>query len=121
MRIAYLTLDEVNCSLAQQLADDLGMTLDPRSFRDPPPDGRCDRVLYDLDSFPEAERHQVLTRLLATLSLCPVAVHSYNLDKEQIRGLRRNGVAVHPRLGKAVFLKLARQQGTWQHLDRARA
>jgi hypothetical protein len=62
--------------------------------------------VYDLDSFPAAERDAVLTKLLSTLALYPVAVHSYNLEQGQVSHLRQNGVAVHRRLGKAVFFEL---------------
>jgi hypothetical protein len=63
-------------------------------------------VVYDLDSFPEAEREEVLAKLLNSLALYPVALHSYNLTDGQVRCLRRNGVAVHRRLTEAVFLGL---------------
>jgi hypothetical protein len=118
MWIAYLTTDEVNWNLAWQMAEDCGLSLELLSFRDPPPAGQVEAVLYDLDSFPQPERQEVLAKLLATISLSPVVVHSYHLEEEQISGLRRNGVAVHTHFGKAIFLKLALRRAECPRLER---
>ena len=106
MRVAYLTVDEVNQEMAAELAARCHVTVEPVSFRDWPLQRPFDAVVYDLDSFPKAERAEVLTKLLNSLALYPVAVHSYSLTEGQVRRLRRNGIAVHRRLTEAVFLGL---------------
>ena len=106
MRIAYLSLDEVNCDLAARLAGGRGALLEVWSFRDAPPNGRHDAVLYDLDSLPPRERRQTLAALLAGKPARPAGVHSYALDDGQVRSLRRNGVAVARKLGKSLLAAL---------------
>jgi hypothetical protein len=104
--VAYLTVDEVNQDVAVELATRSHVTVEPVSFRDLPLGRPFDAVVYDLNSFPEAEREEVVTKLLSSLALYPVAVHSYHLAAGQVQRLRRNGVAVHRRLTEAVFLGL---------------
>ena len=106
MRVAYLTIDEVNQDVAAELAAHCHVTVELVSFRDLPLQRPFEAVVYDLDSFPEAERGEVLAKLLNNLALYPVAVHSYSLAEGQAQRLRRNGVAVHRRLSEAVFLGL---------------
>src|SRR5438128_295277 len=78
MLVAYLTVDEVNQDVAVGLAERCNLTVHPLALRDWPQDGHFDAVVYDLDSFPAPERDQVLAKLLSSLTLYPVAVHSYN-------------------------------------------
>jgi hypothetical protein len=104
--VAYLTVDEVNQGVATALAPRCQVAVEPVSFREWPPARPFAAVVYDLDSFPPAEREAVLTRLLSSLALDPVAVHSYSLSEGQVKRLRHNGVAVHRRLTAAVFLGL---------------
>jgi hypothetical protein len=117
MQIAYLTLDEVNWHLAAQFALACGAELEQVLPKDPEPDGRFDAVLYDWDSLPPRQREQFLSRLLAGPLLCPVAVHSYNLDEDRVATLRRHGVAVHARLETEVFqcLHSAREEAARGH------
>lgn len=110
MRIAYVSLDEVNCHVAGRLAAGRGALLDVLSFRDAPPDGRHGAVLYDLDSLPPRERRQTLAALLGGSPTRPAGVHSYALDDQQVRSLRANGVAVARRLGKSLFAALDRRR-----------
>jgi hypothetical protein len=104
--VAYLTVDEVNQAVATALAPRCHVTVEPVSFREWPLARPFAAVVYDLDSFPPADREAVLTRLLSTLALDPVAVHSYSLSEGRVKRLRHNGVAVHRRLTAAVFLGL---------------
>ena len=121
MLVAYLTVDEVNQEVAASLAERCNLTLHPLSLRDWPRDGHFDAVMYDLDSFPAQERDEVLAQLLSSLPLYPVAVHSYNLDDGQVNRLRHNGIAVHRRLEKAVFLGLKLRRAEVGRLRRAGA
>jgi hypothetical protein len=121
MLVAYLTIDEVNQDLAAGLAERCNLTLQPLSFRDLPRDGQCDAVVYDLDSLPRPEREEILAQLRQSLTLYPVAVHSYNLEEGQVDRLRQNGVAVYRRLGKAVFLGLKLRRAEVGRLRRAGA
>jgi hypothetical protein len=102
MRLAYLTTDEVNQALAQEMAPRCGVSLCPLAPKDGPPDRGYDAVLCDWDSWP-AERREELLAGLGGLRSGPVAVHSYSLDAAQADALRSRGVAVHRRLEKEVF------------------
>jgi hypothetical protein len=106
MRIAYLTVDEVNQDLALRLAADYGMTLSPHTFRDLPPDGQFDAVLYDWDHFPLSEQRKTLARLLDGPLFCPVGVHGYNVPEPQVEALRKKAVVVFHTRQPEVFLLL---------------
>jgi hypothetical protein len=108
MYVAYLTTDEVNRDLALNLAEAFGMTLEPLTPRDRPPDGLVDVVLYDVDFLPPAHRREVLAALAAGASPGAAAVHSYSLSKSQARALRRQQVAVSKHLDARLFRKLRR-------------
>jgi hypothetical protein len=108
MRLAYLTIDEVNFDLARRFAEDCDATLVPLFFVDGPPDGKFDGLLYDFDHLPNEERARILTDLLRHRSSCPVALHSYHLGEEDTNALHKNGVAVFARLDPGVLLFLRR-------------
>ena len=110
MPIAYLSADELNCHLAARMAAACGAALLPITPRDPPPDGRFDAVLYDLDSMPPACREEMVASALADRATRPVAVHSYNLDM-QAGALRDKGVVVTRRLGPGVHRALCGSLG----------
>src|SRR5205085_8223181 len=58
------------------------------------PDGEFEALVYDIDFWP-ADRRAKLLHQLAPLPLgCPVAVHSYNLDDEQIDYLQPTAIVV---------------------------
>jgi hypothetical protein len=111
MLIAYLTTDEVNQDLAMRMAEECGTTLALLSLRDGPPDGRFAAVLYDLDFLPPLQRQEVLGELLAGPSSHPVAVHSYNLEEDQVKALAENQVLVHRHLEPEVFQILCQAAG----------
>jgi hypothetical protein len=111
MRIAYLTLDEVNENLAALMAEKCGAALFPLTPRDPKPDGEFDAVLYDLDSFPPRHRKELLSELLSTRPLHPVAVHSYQLEEDEQAALRRCGLLVCRHIDTAVFQALCSPNG----------
>jgi hypothetical protein len=106
MRIAYLTIDQVNERLAGDLADACGVSLQSLEPRDPSPDGKYDAVLYDLDSLPASMRDKLLADLLARPAPYQVAVHSYNLEEWQTETLRANGVAVYRRFEPEIIESL---------------
>jgi hypothetical protein len=101
--IAYLSTDEVNQDLALQMAAACDIRVELLSPRDPPPDGEFDALVYDLDYWPLPQRQEVLAELLTGQAPHPVAVHTYNLDADQIDALRAKGMAVHRRLEPEVF------------------
>jgi hypothetical protein len=111
MSIAYLSADEVNRHLAGGMAAACGATLYLLSPKDPPPDGRFDAVVYDLDSMPPACREEILASALARPPTRPVAVHSYNLDM-WADALRDNGTVVTRRLVPGVLRALCRSPGS---------
>jgi hypothetical protein len=112
MRIAYLTVDEVNEDLALRLAEEYGMTVCLHTFRDPPLDGQFDAVLYDWDSVPRSAQREILARLLEGPLSCPVGVHGYNVPETQEEALRKKAVVVFRALQPEVFrlLHLAADQ-----------
>jgi hypothetical protein len=106
MRFLYLTTDEVDESLALELAQGCGVTLYPAGPRDTLA-GRFDAVLCDWDSWPPARRG-VLTAFLVGPPACPVAVHGHNWLDGQVEALRSCGIAVHDHLEGEVFRLLRR-------------
>ena len=105
MRVAYLTTDEVNLTLAEQMAAACGVTLCPLAPKDTPPDGGFDAVLYDWDYWPADLRQRAAA---SPRTGPPVALHGYNVRRDEAADLRRRGVAVHRRLRPKVF-RLLRQ------------
>jgi hypothetical protein len=110
MSFAYMSADDVNRNRVARMATARGATLYMLSPTDPPPDGRFDVVLYDLDSMPPKRREEIVASILGAPSVRPVAVHSYNLGK-QASALREKGVVVADRLGPGLFQALCRSLG----------
>jgi hypothetical protein len=106
MRIAYLTTDEVNEQLAQQMAAACGVTLCPLGPGEVPPDGQYDAVLYDWDYLPAARQREVLAELLSGQLPHAVGLHSYDLEAGPEGALRRNTVMVYRRLQPRLFRSL---------------
>jgi hypothetical protein len=106
MRIAYLTIDEVNRDTAKRAARQCGAILSPLLPRDPPPDGRFDAAVYDFDYLPAAERRSVLDALCKSPLPHPAAVHAYHLERSERLALRAAGVIVRRRLGLALIRAL---------------
>jgi hypothetical protein len=115
MRIAYLTIDEVNQHLAQHLAGTLGARLEVLWPQDGLPDGSFDAVVYDLDCLPYPERQDVLSRLLSGSVSHPTLVHSYHLGDEHIERLASHGVAVLRSISSRLIGWLATVKEGWQH------
>jgi hypothetical protein len=101
MTIAYLTLDEVNAALGQELAARTGLALAILDIRQVAPFGSM-RVL-DLDSLPQDIKMQLLTRAQQGEDLSHVAAHSYHLTAKEIRLLRAAGVKIARRLRASLF------------------
>jgi hypothetical protein len=112
MWIAYLTTDEVNLHLAEEMAAACGLTLCPLDPRDPPPAGEFDALLYDWDHWPAPQLREVMAELLGGSLPHAVAVHGYNLGDGRAEGLRRHTVAVYRRLQPRVFRFLRRAART---------
>jgi|SRR5262249_52337693 len=106
MRVAYLTLDEVNQHLALDLADQHGVSLDVQARPEDLTERQYDAVLYDPDSFPPHERLANLAAVLACPSDRRVAVHGYAFSTEFLHVLRRCGAIVARRLEDVVFKRL---------------
>jgi hypothetical protein len=106
MLVAYFTTDDVNLSLAVEMAARQGITLLPLEPRDDPAPGHCDALLYDWDYWPAGRRDEALEELLAAPAGRPVALHGHNVEEEQAEALCLRGVAVHPRLRLQVFQQL---------------
>jgi hypothetical protein len=104
--LAYQTTDEVHRATTDGLTANCGAQMVPLFLNDPPPNGQFNAVLYDLDYLYTEARQAVLAELLAGPPHCPTGVHSFNLDEEQEKGLRRNGVVVSRRLDAALIRRL---------------
>ena len=89
MRIAYVSIDEVNQALAEQMAAECGAVVCNLLPKDPPPDGLFDAVLYNLDDVPRDERPALLEGLRRGEPGQPTAVHGYDITDEQARTLRQ--------------------------------
>ncbi len=105
MKIAYLTIDEVNEDLAQRIAAECDVTLDPRWPKEWPPKPPYDAWLIDLDSLPADWRQRIVAELLSSGPACPVAVHSHNLDGHA-DALCANGIGVYRHLAQDLFIAL---------------
>jgi hypothetical protein len=108
MRIAYLTTDEVNKDLALRLAAQWDVTVCPLEPRDSPPNGEFDAVIYDWDHWPADYRPEALAGTSARPVSQTVALHTYGLEEDQARALRRIGVLLFDRLEPGTFLELQR-------------
>lgn len=96
MRIAHITLDEVNRSLVRRWARGAGVPL-------PPPVGAAalaadgaEGVLLDLDHLPADVRAGWVGRALGGAVGCPVLAHGHSLSDAEAAALRRRGVRVCP-------------------------
>jgi hypothetical protein len=105
-RIAYLSVDDVNHSLAQQIADAHGVPLVHVFAPDVAPKYTCPVRLHDLDHFSSLQSEAILDRLRAGRHAATAAVHSYNLAETEIGALRENGVIVARGLDRALFRRL---------------
>jgi hypothetical protein len=106
MRIAYVSVDEVNQELALRIAERCGVALFPLSPQEPLPWDDFDAVLYDLDGLQTQQRRLILTSLTAKTPRYPVGVHSYNLGEAESKALRENGITVFRRLGRKLVQRL---------------
>jgi hypothetical protein len=106
MRVAYLTLDEVNQHLAFAFAGEHDVSLDVHARPEAIGEREYDAVLYDLDSFPLDERQANLTTVLDCPLNRPVAVHSYDFSADQLSVLRQRSAIVARRLRSKVFARL---------------
>jgi hypothetical protein len=106
VRIAYLTLDEVNQHLALNLADEQNVCLEVQARPDNIIGREYDAVIYDPDSFPPNERPTNLTTILTCPLNKPVAVHSYCISPDQADILLRRGALTARQLGAGLFLRL---------------
>jgi hypothetical protein len=97
-KFAYLTHDEVNEAFVFGRAEQAGVSLEPLSLRDPPPDGQFKRALIDWDSLDVAGREDLLAALLARPASGRLGVHYYGLDEDDVVRLRRQGVHAFERL-----------------------
>jgi hypothetical protein len=109
MRIAYLTVDEVNSDLARRWATEFQCEIVPLSPCDPLPIGEYDATIYDLDYLAPSLIQRVLTNLLTGSLPRPAVVHSYNLRPRQANDLQARGVFVRQRLERGILALLRRE------------
>jgi hypothetical protein len=117
VRIGYLTVDEVNQTLAGQMVAACGLELEVLTFREEFAPEHLEALLYDLDFLAQPERRQLFGRLLAAPVRRPMAVHSRNLNVCQVRALREQGIAVFRRLEAPVFRRFRRAVRKHRHLN----
>jgi hypothetical protein len=106
MRIAYVNIDEVNQDLAARMAAKCGAVVCGLLPQDPAPDGQFDAVLFNLDDVPRDQRSALVEGLRQGKSGHPTAVHGFDISDEQAETLRRDGVAVSPRLHAGLLRRL---------------
>jgi hypothetical protein len=108
MRIAYINSDEVNRAMVARMAEMLGVRVCDMHPDGPPPDGRYDAVLYNLDDVARHRGDGLLAEVLRGPSGGPKAVHGYCLSEDQAASLRLRGVAVAQRLQPDLLRALCR-------------
>ena len=106
MRVAYLTLDEVNQHLASGFADEHGVNLEVHACPQAIGEREYDAVIYDPGSFSPHERDANLRAVLVCPMDKPLAVHGYDFAPDQLQVLRKRGAIVVRRLGTGVFARL---------------
>jgi hypothetical protein len=103
MRIVYVSTDEVNQALAEQVAAECRAVISARPPEALPKDGLFDAVLYNLDDMPREERSALLEEFRRDKPDHPTAVHGYEISDEQARTLKRNGVVAARRLSPVLL------------------
>jgi len=103
--INYVCDDPVNRTHFEQWASAWGARVSDRP-RAVSLDHQCEAQVFDLDHLSPGEVEQILSELFRKPPRVPTVVHSYNLEDEQMRALRSNGVCVCRRLEPTVFREL---------------
>ena len=103
MKIGFVSIDEVNRNLAQQLIPP-EMQLECCTTGDSA--AQIDAWVYDLDQLPADLRNRVLLGLTSVAPKQPVIVLSYALPNQLSAPLLRNGVRIDRRLEPRVFDEL---------------
>ena len=106
MLVAYLSTDEVNPTLAAELARQEGIALRHLEPRDGLPGAEFDAVLCDWDYWHVPGRAGLLADLSGGAARRPLALRGYHVEPDQVEALRRGGVVLHPRLQAKVFRQL---------------
>lgn len=92
MRIAYLTVDDVNPALARRWAKRLGArVVRPRPTRPTP---RADALVIDFDHLPVELCRKWVNGVLLRTERRPVLVHGYNIPQPVADALRLRGATV---------------------------
>jgi hypothetical protein len=104
MKIAYVTTDPVNETLAVKLAGECRLDLKPLEPRDRR-DG-FDYFVLDWDWLPATSRQDLLKELKARPTPCAIAAHSYHLDESELAGFGICGVKVFRQLTHDTLLSL---------------
>src|SRR5947207_10488792 len=95
MRIAYISLDEVNQFLMQRWAKRGRFNADsPTAMELGPPINCVAGIVVDLDYLTAGARAAWLAHLLGGASAMPVLVHGHNITNAEQAALRRRGVSV---------------------------
>ncbi|MBI3861072.1 MAG: hypothetical protein HY290_04170 [Planctomycetia bacterium] len=103
MKIGFVSIDEVNRHLAQQMIPpELELECNVTGDFSVP----IDAWVYDLDQLPDDVRSRVLLSLRSIAARKPVIVLSYAIPDQLRRALVRNGVRIDRRLEPRVFDEL---------------
>jgi hypothetical protein len=103
MKIGFVSIDEVNRNLAQQMVPP-EMQLECCTTGDTA--AKIDAWVYDLDQLPAGLRNSILLSLSSVVPQQPVIVLSYALPNQISASLFRNGVRIDRRLEPRVFEEL---------------
>src|SRR5262249_20365048 len=106
MLVAYLSTDEVNPTLAAELARQQGIALRHLEPRDGLPGAEFDAVLCDWDYWHVPGRAGLLADLSGGAAGLPVGLHGDHGEPGQVEARRPGGVALPPRLRARVFQQL---------------
>jgi len=95
MRIAYITLDDVNRFMLRRWAEQNRLRVEcPSADQLPTPVHGADAVVVDLDFLPAALREIWLARLLADALPGRAMVHGHNITDAEAAALRRKNVRI---------------------------
>ena len=105
MRIAYLTLDDVNRDLVRRWAARTGARVAyPACLPSAGPPAGAAAVILDLDFLPPDVQADWVRQAVAGSVRCPVLAHGHNVSESDAAALHRAGVRVcHGRLRRAAL------------------
>ncbi len=114
MRVAYLSVDEVNIEVAKEIALELGITIDSWFPKEGAPGPEFDAILVDLDSWVDTfhARERSIQQWLTMLWTHPVGLHSHDIDHLNVEQALVDGLVAGANLDREILARLIFQVQT---------